>query len=68
MEVVPATMHSSLLELARRIGFNRMVAGLHYQSDCDAGVYVADQIPAILHDCDAYQLVKDEIANRCEWT
>jgi acid phosphatase (class A) len=67
IEVVPAGRHAALLELARRIGFNRVIAGLHYESDCDAGAAVADQIPAILHECATYNLVKNEIGTRNEW-
>jgi hypothetical protein len=67
MEVVPASYHPALLELARRVGFNRVIAGLHYESDCDAGAYIADQVPAILNDCDTYKLVKREITKRHEW-
>ena len=66
-EVVPAGRRPALLELARRAAFNREIAGLHYQSDCDAGVIVANQIPAILNQCPTYTLVKNEIVNRNEW-
>jgi acid phosphatase (class A) len=65
-EVVP-NRAPALLELARRAASNRVIAGLHYQSDCDAGIMVANQIPAILNLCPTYMLVKQEIANRNEW-
>jgi PAP2 superfamily len=65
-EVVP-NRGPALLELARRAAFNRMIAGLHYQSDIDAGVIVANQIPAILNRCPTYTLVKQEIAHRNEF-
>ncbi|UPJ53614.1 PA-phosphatase [Bradyrhizobium sp. 200] len=58
MEVVPATLHPALLELARIVGFNREIAGLHYESDTAAGVQVANQVLPILNDCPTYQLVK----------
>jgi hypothetical protein len=65
-EVVPGRT-AALMELARRVGFNRVIAGLHYESDCDAGADVADQIVPLLNLCTTYQLVKTEIANRHEW-
>jgi membrane-associated phospholipid phosphatase len=55
---VPATLHPPLLELARRVGVNREIAGLHYASDTAAGVSVANQVLPILNDCPTYQLVK----------
>ena len=58
MEVVPNTLHAALLELARRVAFNREIAGLHYESDSAAGVHVANQVLPILNDCATYQLVK----------
>ena len=65
-EVVPGRT-GALMELARRVGFNRVIAGLHYESDCDAGADVADQIVPLLNLCTTYQLVKTEITNRHEW-
>lgn len=65
-EVVP-NRAPALLELANRAASNRVIAGLHYQSDCDAGIMVANQIPAILNMCPTYQKVKQEIYNRSEW-
>jgi acid phosphatase (class A) len=65
-EVVPGRT-AALLELARRTATNRTIAGLHYQSDCDAGVYAADQILPLLNQCSTYQLVRAEIGNRHEW-
>jgi hypothetical protein len=65
-EVVP-NRDLALFELARRAAFNRVIAGLHYPSDCDAGVFIANQIPAILNLCPTYKLVKDELVLRKEW-
>jgi acid phosphatase (class A) len=65
MEFVPSTLHPALLELARIVGFNREIAGLHYESDTAAGVQVANQILPILNDCLTYQLVKGHAA--AEW-
>jgi acid phosphatase (class A) len=56
-ELVPAVTHSALDELARRIGFNRAIAGLHYESDITAGADVGRQIHPILQECQAYQYV-----------
>jgi acid phosphatase (class A) len=58
MEIVPPNLHAALLELARIVGFNREIAGLHYESDTAAGVQVANQVLPILNDCPSYQLVK----------
>jgi membrane-associated phospholipid phosphatase len=65
-EFVPGRTQA-LMELARRAATNRVIAGLHYQSDCDAGVVAADQILPLLNRCPTYQLVKTEIGNRHEW-
>jgi hypothetical protein len=56
------------MELARRAATNRVIAGLHYESDCDAGVIAADKILPLLNLCPTYQLVKAEIGNRNEWS
>jgi membrane-associated phospholipid phosphatase len=63
IEIVPANLHSALLELARIVGFNREIAGLHYASDTAAGVQVANQVLPILNECPAYQLVKGLATN-----
>jgi acid phosphatase (class A) len=55
---LPATLHAPLIELARRVGFNREIAGLHYESDTAAGVDVANQVLPYLNNCPTYQLVK----------
>ena len=65
MEFVPATLHAALLELARIVGFNREIAGLHYESDTAAGIQVANQVLPILNDCPTYQLVRGHAA--AEW-
>jgi membrane-associated phospholipid phosphatase len=65
MQIAPANLHAALLELARIVGFNREIAGLHYESDIAAGVQVADQVLPILNDCPSYQLVKGHAAT--EW-
>jgi hypothetical protein len=57
----------ALFELARRAAFNREIAGLHYQSDCDAGVALANQIHPILSQCATYIRVINAIAARNEW-
>jgi acid phosphatase (class A) len=65
MQIVPANLHAALLELDRIVGFNREIAGLHYESDIAAGVQVADQVLPILNDCLTYQKVKAHAAT--EW-
>jgi acid phosphatase (class A) len=65
MELVPATLHDALLELARIVGFNREIAGLHYESDTTAGVHVANQVLPLLNDCSTYMAVKGNAAG--EW-
>jgi membrane-associated phospholipid phosphatase len=60
---VPATLQAPLLELARRVGFNREIAGLHYESDTAAGIHVANQVLPYLNNCATYQLVKGLAAN-----
>lgn len=65
-EVVP-NRTAALMELAHRAATNRVIAGLHYESDCDAGVDVADQIVPLLNLCPSYTLVKNEVVNRKEW-
>ena len=57
-ELVPAVTHPALDELARRIGFNRAIAGLHYESDITAGSDVGRQIHPILQECQAYRDVR----------
>jgi acid phosphatase (class A) len=66
IDVVPHRK-KALLELARRAGFNRVIAGLHYESDCDAGVELANKIHPILKQCATYQLVLNEINARKEF-
>jgi hypothetical protein len=56
-ELVPAVTYSPLDELARRIGENRVIAGLHYQSDVDQGIKVGPQIHWVLKECQTYQYV-----------
>jgi hypothetical protein len=65
-EFVPGRT-AALMELARRAATNRVIAGLHYESDCDAGVIAADKILPLLNLCPTYQKVKAEIGNRNEW-
>jgi membrane-associated phospholipid phosphatase len=65
IQFVPATLQAALLELARIVGFNREIAGLHYESDTAAGVSVADQVLPILNECPTYQLVRNLAA--AEW-
>jgi len=63
-ELRPA-LRPVLVELARRVWFNRMIAGLHYESDCLAGVNVAQQVLPILNECPTYILVKGKASS--EW-
>jgi hypothetical protein len=42
-----------------------MIAGLHYESDCLAGVSVAEQVLPILNECPTYILVKGK--SSLEW-
>jgi len=62
-EVVPAVTYSALDELARRISENRVIAGLHYESDVAAGADVGRQIHPILQDCQAYTDVLAQARN-----
>jgi acid phosphatase (class A) len=52
-----------LIEMARRVWFNRMIAGLHYESDCIAGVQIAEQVLPILKECPTYILVKGKASS-----
>lgn len=58
-DVVPA-MQCPLDELARSVGFNRVIAGLHFESDVEAGTYVGKQVHTVLKDCDSYKMVLHE--------
>jgi acid phosphatase (class A) len=62
-ELVPAVTYSALDELARRIGYNRVIAGLHYESDVAAGADVGRQIHPILRECQAYKDVLAKARN-----
>jgi acid phosphatase (class A) len=59
--------HAALDELANRVGYNRVIAGLHWESDIRAGMDTADQIFEVLKDCQDYQDVVAEIEDREEW-
>lgn len=65
MELVPSVKHSALLELARIVGYNRVIAGLHYESDIAAGVSLAQQVLPVLKECPTYDKVKTRAA--AEW-
>ncbi|TYL95940.1 phosphatase PAP2 family protein [Bradyrhizobium rifense] len=65
-EVVP-NRTAALMELARRAGFNRVIAGLHYESDVIEGYKVADRILPLLNLCPTYTKVKNELVLRSEW-
>ena len=65
-EVVPKRT-AALMELARRAGFNRVIAGLHYESDVNEGFNAADKILPLLNLCLTYTKVKNELVLRKEW-
>lgn len=63
-ELVPA--HAQALEaLAARVGFNRVIAGLHFRQDVDVGLQVGQQLKPFIKQC---QLYKDTlVAAQAEW-
>lgn len=63
-DVVPA--HAKALEtLAARVGFNRVIAGLHFRQDVDVGLQVGQQLMPFIKQC---QLYKDTLAAaQAEW-
>lgn len=65
-EVVPKRT-AALMELARRAAFNRVIAGLHYESDINEGSNAADKILPLLQRCQTYKTVKAELILRNEW-
>jgi membrane-associated phospholipid phosphatase len=42
-------LHKAFLDSARKIAWNREVAGVHYRSDTEAGILLASQLVAALH-------------------
>ena len=53
--VKDAGVKDALLELAKRVSDNRVIAGLHFPSDMDAGKKGADGVFVIMQDCPTYQ-------------
>lgn len=48
-----------LMSLAWRIARNREIAGLHYQSDTNAGTFLAEQVFPLLLPLNTYQPIRD---------
>ncbi|MHC2107213.1 phosphatase PAP2 family protein [Methylobacterium sp. CM6246] len=63
-ELVPA--HAQALSaLATRVGFNRVIAGLHFRQDVDVGLDLGQQLKPFIKQC---QLYKDTlVAAQAEW-
>lgn len=63
-ELIPA--HAQALEvLAARVGFNRVLAGLHFRQDVDVGLDVGRQLKPFVQQC---RLYKDTLAAaQAEW-
>jgi acid phosphatase (class A) len=60
--------HQALDELANRCGYNRVIAGLHWESDISAGMAAAEQAFVVLKECDDYQKVAQRISDVQEWS
>ena len=58
-------MRAPLIAMANRIGQNREVAGVHFQSDTDAGKILAAKVFALLGGLDSFIAVRNEA--RKEW-
>lgn len=63
-EVVPAHA-TSLKELADRVGFNRVIAGLHYREDVTVGADIGGKLHPFLKSCNLYQITL--AAAQAEW-
>jgi acid phosphatase (class A) len=58
-------MRAPLTAMANRIGQNREVAGVHFQSDTDAGKILAAKVFAVLGNLESFKKVRNEA--RKEW-
>ena len=54
-----------LISLAKRVGRNREIAGLHYDFDTNAGFKIAEQALPLLKTCASYKEIFD--AAKAEW-